>query len=30
VLLISDADDLAKLTDEPGRPKSERIAVVRA
>jgi predicted nucleic acid-binding protein len=30
VLLTSDPDDLAKLTDEPGRPKAERIAVVRA
>jgi hypothetical protein len=30
VLLTSDPDDPAKLTDEPGRPKAERIAVVRA
>jgi predicted nucleic acid-binding protein len=30
VLLTSDPDDLAELTDEPGRPKAERIAVVRA
>jgi predicted nucleic acid-binding protein len=30
VLLTSDPDDLARLTDEPGRPKAERIAVVRA
>jgi predicted nucleic acid-binding protein len=30
VLLTGDPDDLTKLTDEPGRPKAERIAVVRA
>jgi predicted nucleic acid-binding protein len=30
VLLTSDPDDLARLTDEPGRPRPERIAVVRA
>jgi hypothetical protein len=30
VLLTSDPDDLSKLTEEPGRPKAERIAVVRA
>jgi predicted nucleic acid-binding protein len=29
VLLSSDPDGLAKLTDEPARPKAERIAVVR-
>ncbi len=29
LLLTSDPDDLARLTDEPGRPRSERIAVVR-
>jgi predicted nucleic acid-binding protein len=29
VLLTSDPGDLAKLTDEPGRPKTERIAVIR-
>jgi len=29
VLLTSDPDDLARLTDEPGRPRAERIAVVR-
>jgi hypothetical protein len=27
VLLTSDPRDLAKLTDEPERPKAERIAV---
>ena len=29
VLLTSDPDDMARLTDEPDRPRSERIAVVR-
>ena len=29
VLLTSDPDDLAKLVEEPGRPKDQRIAVVR-
>jgi predicted nucleic acid-binding protein len=29
VLLTSDPDDMAQLTDEPGRPRAERIAVVR-
>lgn len=29
VLLTSDRDDLARLTEEPGRPANERIAVVR-
>lgn len=29
VLLTSDPRDLAKLTDEPERPKAERIAVVK-
>jgi hypothetical protein len=29
VLLTSDPDDLDKLVEEPGRPKAERIAVVR-
>lgn len=29
VLLTSDPDDMARLTDEPGRPRAERIAVVR-
>jgi predicted nucleic acid-binding protein len=29
VLLTSDPDDLARLTDEPGRPRTERIAVLR-
>jgi predicted nucleic acid-binding protein len=29
VLLTSDPDDMARLTDEPGRPGAERIAVVR-
>jgi hypothetical protein len=29
VLVTSDPEDLAKLTDEPNRPKAERIAVVR-
>jgi predicted nucleic acid-binding protein len=29
VLLTSDPDDLARLTAEPGRPRAERIAVVR-
>lgn len=28
VLLTSDPDDLGKLTEEAGRPKSERVAVV--
>lgn len=30
VLLTSDPDDMSVLTEEPGRPKAERIAVVRA
>jgi predicted nucleic acid-binding protein len=30
VLLTSDPDDMAVLTEEPERPKAERIAVVRA
>jgi predicted nucleic acid-binding protein len=30
VLLTSDPDDMNVLTEEPGRPKAERIAVVRA
>lgn len=29
VLLTSDPDDMRQLTDEPGRPRVERIAVVR-
>lgn len=29
VLLASDLDDLARLTEEPGRPRGERVAVVR-
>ena len=29
VLLTSDVDDLARLTDEPGRPRAERIKVTR-
>jgi predicted nucleic acid-binding protein len=29
VLLTSDPDDMARLTDEPSRPRAERIAVVR-
>lgn len=29
LLLTSDPADLAKLTEEPGRPRSERIAVIR-
>jgi hypothetical protein len=29
VVLTSDTDDLARLTEEPGRPRHERIAVVR-
>jgi predicted nucleic acid-binding protein len=29
VLLTSDPDDLNRLVEEPGRPKSERIVVVR-
>jgi predicted nucleic acid-binding protein len=29
VLLTSDTDDMAKLTEEPGRPVAERVAVVR-
>ena len=29
VLLTSDPADLARLTEEPGRPKAERIAVIR-
>jgi len=29
VLLTSDPDDMSLLTDEPGRPRAERIAVVR-
>jgi hypothetical protein len=30
VLVTGDPDDLVKLTEEPGRPRAERIAVVRA
>lgn len=29
VLLTSDVDDLARLTEEPGRPPAERIKVAR-
>jgi predicted nucleic acid-binding protein len=29
VLLTSDPDDMSRLTDEPGRPRAERIAVLR-
>jgi predicted nucleic acid-binding protein len=29
VLLTSEPDDMARLTDEPGRPRAERIAVLR-
>jgi hypothetical protein len=29
VLLTSDTDDMRKLTEEPGRPKAERIEVIR-
>ena len=29
VLLTSDLDDLARLTEEPDRPRAERVAVVR-
>jgi predicted nucleic acid-binding protein len=29
VLLTSDPDDMARLTDEPGRPRAEQIAVIR-
>lgn len=29
VLLTSDPDDMARLTEEPDRPKAERIAVLR-
>ena len=29
VLLTSDPDDRTRLTDEPGRPRAERIAVLR-
>lgn len=29
VLLTSDPDDMALLTDEPGRPRAEQIAVIR-
>lgn len=29
VLLTSDPDDMARLTEEPGRPRAERIAVLR-
>jgi predicted nucleic acid-binding protein len=29
VLLTSDPDDLAKLTEEPGRPTDERVTVIR-
>jgi len=29
VLLTSDPDDMRRLIDEPGRPRAERIAVVR-
>jgi hypothetical protein len=30
ILVTSDPDDLAKLTEEPHRPRAERIAIVRA
>jgi predicted nucleic acid-binding protein len=30
LLLTSDPEDMARLTEEPGRPRAERIAVVRA
>jgi predicted nucleic acid-binding protein len=29
VLLTSDPDDMARLTEEPGRPRAEQIAVIR-
>ena len=29
VLLTSDTDDMARLTEEPGRPQRERVAVIR-
>jgi predicted nucleic acid-binding protein len=29
VVLTSDPDDMARLTEEPGRPRAERVAVVR-
>lgn len=29
VLLTSDPDDLARLTEEPDRPRAERVAVIR-
>jgi predicted nucleic acid-binding protein len=29
VLLTSDPDDMARLTDEPDRPRAERIAILR-
>jgi hypothetical protein len=29
VLLTSDPDEMARLTEEPGRPLAERIAIVR-
>jgi predicted nucleic acid-binding protein len=29
LLLTSDPEDLRRLTDEPGRPRAERIAVIR-
>jgi len=29
VLLTSDPDDMTRLTDEPGRPRAERVAVLR-
>jgi predicted nucleic acid-binding protein len=29
ILLTSDLDDMTKLTEEPGRPAKERVAVVR-
>jgi predicted nucleic acid-binding protein len=29
VLLTSDPDDMARLTEEPGRPRVERVAIVR-
>jgi predicted nucleic acid-binding protein len=29
VLLTSDPDDMARLTDEPGRPRAQQIAIIR-
>jgi hypothetical protein len=29
VLLTSDPEDMARLTEEPGRPRAEQVAVVR-